>query len=175
MSRACHALRKSIHFLADELALTPDASALVGQAGTLVTRLAGGLATWARRLEFSPFRLRVIGTAGSGQDATRGAGNERRRRARPASAICRASTGRWPTISRAWRRPRRRSLTIINCATGLRAMRAVEPDFESGGVRSARSDVCRNSDRRALAIRRADRRRRAGTFRSRGSLRSNAC
>jgi hypothetical protein len=54
-------------FLADELALTPDASALVGQAGTLVTRLAGGLATWARRLEFAPFRLRVIGTAGSGK------------------------------------------------------------------------------------------------------------
>ncbi|AXL49759.1 nuclease [Paraburkholderia caffeinilytica] len=55
------------HFLADELSLTPDASALVGQAGTLVTRLAGGLATWARRLEFAPFRLRVIGTAGSGK------------------------------------------------------------------------------------------------------------
>ncbi|WP_144108019.1 ATP-binding domain-containing protein [Paraburkholderia sp. BCC1886] len=55
------------HFLADELALTPDTSALVGQAGTLVTRLAGGLATWARRLEFTPFRLRVIGTAGSGK------------------------------------------------------------------------------------------------------------
>lgn len=55
------------HFLADELSLTPDASALVGQAGTLVTRLAGGLATWARRLEFSPFRLRVTGTAGSGK------------------------------------------------------------------------------------------------------------
>ncbi len=55
------------HFFADELALAPDASALVGQAGTLVTRLAGGLATWARRLEFAPFRLRVIGTAGSGK------------------------------------------------------------------------------------------------------------
>ncbi|HTH62273.1 MAG TPA: ATP-binding domain-containing protein [Paraburkholderia sp.] len=55
------------HFLSDELALTPDASALVGAAGTLVTRLAGGLATWARRLEFAPFRLRVIGTAGSGK------------------------------------------------------------------------------------------------------------
>ncbi|WP_322060745.1 ATP-binding domain-containing protein [Paraburkholderia sp. J63] len=55
------------HFLADELSLTPDASALVGAAGTLVTRLAGGLATWARRLEFEPFRLRVIGTAGSGK------------------------------------------------------------------------------------------------------------
>ena len=55
------------HFLADELSLTPDASALVGAAGTLVTRLAGGLASWARRLEFAPFRLRVIGTAGSGK------------------------------------------------------------------------------------------------------------
>ena len=55
------------HFLADELSLTPDTSALVGAAGTLVTRLAGGLATWARRLEFEPFRLRVIGTAGSGK------------------------------------------------------------------------------------------------------------
>ena len=55
------------HYLADELALMPDASALVGQAGTLVTRLSGGLATWARRLEFAPFRLRVIGTAGSGK------------------------------------------------------------------------------------------------------------
>ncbi|KVO44525.1 ATP-dependent helicase [Burkholderia ubonensis] len=55
------------HFLADELALTPDTSALVGQAGTLVTRLSDGLASWARQLEFTPFRLRVIGTAGSGK------------------------------------------------------------------------------------------------------------
>lgn len=55
------------HFLADELALTPDTNALVGQADMLVTRLSGGLATWARRLEFEPFRLRVIGTAGSGK------------------------------------------------------------------------------------------------------------
>jgi hypothetical protein len=55
------------HFLADELALSPDTSALVGQAGSLVTRLSGGLATWARRLEFTPFRLRVVGTAGSGK------------------------------------------------------------------------------------------------------------
>ncbi|KVE32633.1 ATP-binding domain-containing protein [Burkholderia sp. TSV86] len=55
------------HFLADELALTPDTSALVGHADTLVTRLSGGLATWARRLAFEPFRLRVIATAGSGK------------------------------------------------------------------------------------------------------------
>src|SRR5471030_294728 len=55
------------HFLSDELALTPDTNALVGQADMLVTRLSGGLATWARRLEFTPFRLRVVGTAGSGK------------------------------------------------------------------------------------------------------------
>jgi hypothetical protein len=55
------------HFLADELSLTPDTNALVGAANTLVTRLSGGLATWARRLEFDPFRLRVIATAGAGK------------------------------------------------------------------------------------------------------------
>ncbi|WP_414439497.1 ATP-binding domain-containing protein [Burkholderia sp. 22PA0106] len=55
------------HFLSDELSLAPDTSALVGQADTLVTRLSAGLATWARRLEIEPFRLRVIATAGSGK------------------------------------------------------------------------------------------------------------
>jgi len=54
-------------FFADELRLVPDASAVLGQAEQLVTRLSGGLATWARRLEFEPFRLRIIGTAGSGK------------------------------------------------------------------------------------------------------------
>jgi len=54
-------------FLADELELALDPSALVGKARTWVTRLSGGLATWARRLEFEPFRLRVVGTAGSGK------------------------------------------------------------------------------------------------------------
>lgn len=54
-------------FLAGELQLVADVSALAGHAGTLVTRLSEGLATWARRLEFEPFRLRVVGTAGSGK------------------------------------------------------------------------------------------------------------
>jgi hypothetical protein len=31
-----------------------------------VRRLSNGLATWARRLSMTPFRLRAIGTAGSG-------------------------------------------------------------------------------------------------------------
>jgi hypothetical protein len=54
-------------FLGDILQLTPDASAMSGRAEELVTRLSQGLAHWARQLEFSPFRLRVVGTAGSGK------------------------------------------------------------------------------------------------------------
>lgn len=59
-----HKLRR---FFENELQLVPDVSALLGRAEQLVTRLSGGLATWARRLRFEPFRLRVIGTAGSGK------------------------------------------------------------------------------------------------------------
>ena len=59
-----HKLRR---FFENELQLVPDVSALLGRAERLVTRLSGGLATWARRLQFEPFRLRVIGTAGSGK------------------------------------------------------------------------------------------------------------
>jgi hypothetical protein len=59
-----HKLRR---FFENELQLVPDVSALLGRAEQMVTRLSGGLATWARRLEFEPFRLRVIGTAGSGK------------------------------------------------------------------------------------------------------------
>jgi hypothetical protein len=54
-------------FLADELALTPDVSAMAGAVSRVVTRVSGGLATWARTLHFRPFRLRVTGTAGSGK------------------------------------------------------------------------------------------------------------
>ena len=59
-----HKLRR---FFENELQLVPDVSALLGRAEQLVTRLSGGLATWARRLDFTPFRLRVVGTAGSGK------------------------------------------------------------------------------------------------------------
>lgn len=58
---------KVTRFLGDTLSLRPDPSAMIGSAAQLVTRLSGGLATWARRLEFAPFRLRVVGTAGSGK------------------------------------------------------------------------------------------------------------
>lgn len=54
-------------FLRGVLQLETDVSALVGRARALVTRVSGGLAHWARQLEFSPHRLRVIGTAGSGK------------------------------------------------------------------------------------------------------------
>ncbi len=45
----------------------PDAGAMIGEASKLVTQLSDGLTTWARRIEVKPFRLRVIGTAGSGK------------------------------------------------------------------------------------------------------------
>lgn len=54
-------------FLGDVLELVPEVHAIVGEAHALYTRLAGGLADWARRIDFSPFRLRVVGTAGSGK------------------------------------------------------------------------------------------------------------
>ena len=59
--------RRLYEFFAGELNLVPDTATLVGRAEQLVTRLSGGLATWARRLDFLPFRLRVTATAGSGK------------------------------------------------------------------------------------------------------------
>ncbi|HYC48091.1 MAG TPA: ATP-binding domain-containing protein [Burkholderiales bacterium] len=62
------AAKPKIHrFLCDILQLVPDVQAVIGEAGALYTRLSGGLAHWARRIECDPFRLRVIGTAGSGK------------------------------------------------------------------------------------------------------------
>ena len=58
---------KVTRFLGDTLSLRPDPSAMIGCAADMVTRLSGGLATWARRLDFTPYRLRVVGTAGSGK------------------------------------------------------------------------------------------------------------
>ena len=54
-------------FFSDQLLLVADVGTLIGRTDALVTRLASGLAEWATRLEFSPFRLRVRGTAGSGK------------------------------------------------------------------------------------------------------------
>jgi hypothetical protein len=59
---------REVHrFLRDVIQLEADVSALLGRARELVTRVSGGLAHWARQLDFAPFRLRVTGTAGSGK------------------------------------------------------------------------------------------------------------
>lgn len=54
-------------FFGEVLELVPEVNAAVGEAHAMYTRLSGGLAEWARRIEFEPFRLRVMGTAGSGK------------------------------------------------------------------------------------------------------------
>ena len=64
---ACANARRVDRFLRDIIRLETDVSALIGQARNLVTRLAGGLAYWARQLDIDPYRLRVTGTAGSGK------------------------------------------------------------------------------------------------------------
>ena len=63
----CQEADKVHRFLGDQLKLVPDVGALAGRAEVIATQLSGGLATWARRLQFQPFRLRVVGTAGSGK------------------------------------------------------------------------------------------------------------
>jgi hypothetical protein len=61
-------LTKSIHaFLADVMDFVPDAQLALDKIGVIQTRLSGGLSNWARKLDFEPFRLRVVGTAGSGK------------------------------------------------------------------------------------------------------------
>ena len=62
------AARDKVHrFLGDILQLVPEVNAFVSEAETLYTRLSGGLSHWARRIDCDPFRLRVVGTAGSGK------------------------------------------------------------------------------------------------------------
>jgi len=54
-------------FLSDLLEIVPDVNAVIGQTDKLYTRVSGGLSEWAQKIDFTPFRLRVIGTAGSGK------------------------------------------------------------------------------------------------------------
>jgi hypothetical protein len=54
-------------FLGQVLALVPEIGAVSREVDALHTRLSGGLATWGRRIECDPFRVRVVGTAGSGK------------------------------------------------------------------------------------------------------------
>ena len=64
---SCASESDVLRFLSNELALVADVSTLIGRTGAWVTRLSGGLAEWAMRLHFTPFRLRIEGTAGSGK------------------------------------------------------------------------------------------------------------
>lgn len=54
-------------FFGQELSLAPEIGAIAREVEELHTRLSGGLATWGRRIDCSPFRVRVVGTAGSGK------------------------------------------------------------------------------------------------------------
>ena len=57
----------ALRFFSDDLLIVADVATLIGRSDAWVTRLSGGLAQAAMQLEFSPFRLRVRGTAGSGK------------------------------------------------------------------------------------------------------------
>jgi len=65
--RQASAWQQVDRFFRDVIELETDVSALVGRAQAMVTRVSGGLAHWARQLDFSPYRLHVEGTAGSGK------------------------------------------------------------------------------------------------------------
>lgn len=54
-------------FLSEKAFITPQLGLLGRSAKMLTTRLSGGLSEWVERLDFSPFRLWVQGTAGSGK------------------------------------------------------------------------------------------------------------
>jgi len=54
-------------FLGQELSLVPEIGTIAREVESLHTRLSGGLATWGRKIRCEPFRLRIIGTAGSGK------------------------------------------------------------------------------------------------------------
>lgn len=54
-------------FLGQELSLVPEIGAIAREVGALHTRLSGGLAVWGRKIRCSPFRVRIVGTAGSGK------------------------------------------------------------------------------------------------------------
>lgn len=54
-------------FLGQELALVPEIGTIAGEVEALHTRLSGGLAVWGRKIRCQPFRVRIVGTAGSGK------------------------------------------------------------------------------------------------------------
>lgn len=59
---------EDVHFFfQSRVEVTPNVDAISRQARDAYLQLSGGLATWARRLSITPYRLHVQGTAGSGK------------------------------------------------------------------------------------------------------------
>lgn len=54
-------------FLGQELSLVPEIGAIAREVEAMHTRLSGGLAVWGRKIHCTPFRVRIVGTAGSGK------------------------------------------------------------------------------------------------------------
>jgi hypothetical protein len=54
-------------FLGQELSLVPEIGAIAREVEMMHTRLSGGLAVWGRKIRCQPFRVRIVGTAGSGK------------------------------------------------------------------------------------------------------------
>jgi hypothetical protein len=54
-------------FLGQELSLVPEIGAIAREVDALHARLSGGLAIWGRKIRCDPFRVRIVGTAGSGK------------------------------------------------------------------------------------------------------------
>ena len=160
-NRASNASARIHHFLADELALTPDTNALVGQADMLVTRLSGGLATWARRLEFEPFRLRVIGTAGSGK--TQLAVQVMRDAVAKGKGVLYVCFNR-PLADHIARvaPPEAKVANYHQLVRRSRATPAARRISVQPNVFATLEALRQHADRRALEVRRIDRRRRAG-------------
>ena len=64
---ALSGLARIHRFFGELLELVPEIGAVGERVDALHTRLSGGLAEWGRRIDCEPFRLRVVGTAGSGK------------------------------------------------------------------------------------------------------------
>ena len=143
------------HFSRTSFALTPDTSALVGCAGTLVTRLSAACRA-ARQLEFAPFRLRVTGTAGSGK--TQLAVQAMRDAVAAGKRVLYVFQPAARRLHRAHRAARRENRELPPARLGRARRRLYARLPGTRRIRAARGALRGNADSRALALRRAGRR-----------------